>query len=62
MKLDPALLEMLACPECKVRVELDGERLICVRCGRQYRVEDGIPIMLVDEAEPPPEGWQPEDA
>ena len=62
MKLDPALLEMLACPECKVRVELDGERLICVHCGRQYRVEDGIPIMLVDEAEPPPEGWQPKDA
>ncbi len=62
MKLDPGLLEILACPECKVRVELEGDRLLCVQCGRQYRIENGIPIMLVDEAEPPPEGWKPKDA
>lgn len=61
MTLHPALLEILACPECKVRVELEGERLVCVRCGRQYRIENGIPIMLVDEAEPPAAGWQPRD-
>ena len=61
MKLDPALLEILACPECKVRVELEGERLVCVRCGRQYRIEDGIPIMLVEGAELPPPGWQPKE-
>jgi uncharacterized protein YbaR (Trm112 family) len=59
MKLDPALLEILACPKCKVRVELEGERLVCARCGRRYRIEDGIPIMLMEEAEPPPPGWQP---
>jgi uncharacterized protein YbaR (Trm112 family) len=59
MTLDPALLEILACPKCKVRVELEEERLVCLKCGRRYRVEDGIPIMLVDEAEPPAEGWQP---
>jgi uncharacterized protein YbaR (Trm112 family) len=62
MKLDQALLQILACPECKVRVELEGERLICVRCGRQYRIENGIPVMLVDEADPPAEGWEPRDA
>jgi len=61
MSLDPALLEILACPECKVRVELTGDRLVCVRCGRQYRIENGIPIMLVDEAEPPATGWQPKE-
>ena len=61
MKLDPALLEILACPECKVRVELEGERLVCVRCGRQYRIEDGIPIMLAEGAKPPPPGWQPKE-
>jgi uncharacterized protein YbaR (Trm112 family) len=59
MSLDPALLEILACPKCKVRVELEEERLVCVKCGRRYRIDDGIPIMLVDEAEPAPEGWQP---
>ena len=61
MSLDPALLKILACPECKARVELDGERLVCVRCGRQYHIENGIPIMLVDEAEGPAAGWQPKE-
>jgi len=56
---DPELLKILACPKCKVRVELEGDRLVCVRCGLRYRVEDGIPIMLIDEAEPPAAGWQP---
>jgi len=59
MTLDPGLLEMLACPKCKVRVELEGECLVCVQCGRRYRIEDGIPIMLIEEAEPPPVGWRP---
>ncbi len=59
MTLDPSLLEILACPKCKTPVELEGDRLVCVRCGRRYRVEDGIPIMLIDEAEPPAAGWQP---
>jgi uncharacterized protein YbaR (Trm112 family) len=60
MHVDPALLEILACPKCKARVELAEERLVCVKCGRRYRIEDGIPIMLIDEADPPPEGWEPE--
>lgn len=56
--LDGELLKILACPKCKVRVELEGDRLVCARCGLRYRVEDGIPIMLVEEAEPPAEGWE----
>jgi hypothetical protein len=61
MTLDPMLLEILACPECKVKVVLEEDRLVCLRCGRRYRVEDGVPIMLLDEAEPPPPDWQPRD-
>lgn len=61
MPLNPALLEILACPQCKTAVELEADRLVCVRCGRRYRIEDDIPIMLLEEAEPPPPDWQPRD-
>jgi hypothetical protein len=46
------LLEMLVCPECKQPLDYrqDPESLKCRQCHRVYRIEDGIPIMLVDEA------------
>ncbi|HEU5424859.1 MAG TPA: Trm112 family protein [Nitrolancea sp.] len=47
------LLAILACPVCKTPVRLEGEKLVCDNCGRRYRIEDGIPIMLIDEAEMP---------
>ena len=50
--IDPQLLEILACPACKTDVKLEGERLVCAQCGRRYPVRDGIPVMLVEEAEP----------
>lgn len=49
------LLEILACPVCKTSVRLEDNKLVCDTCGRRYRIEDGIPIMLVDEAEMPGE-------
>jgi uncharacterized protein YbaR (Trm112 family) len=57
--LDPKLLEILACPRCKKPVSPlpDHSALDCLECGLRYRVEDDIPIMLLDEAEPiPPKG------
>jgi uncharacterized protein len=58
MKLDPVLLDILVCPDCKgsLTVDYDNEELICNACGLIYPVRDDIPIMLVDEArrEPPP--------
>jgi len=45
----PELLEILACPVCKKEVELKGEELVCVGCGRRYPVVNGIPCMLPDE-------------
>ena len=51
--IDPKLLEILACPLCKTEVKLEGERLVCVQCARRYPVRDGIPVMLIEEAELP---------
>jgi len=48
-KISRELLEILACPMCKQRVELKGEELVCVGCGRRYLIVNGIPYMLPDE-------------
>ena len=50
--IDKELLDILACPACKTEVTLDGDRLVCAQCGRRYPIRDGIPVMLIDEAEP----------
>ncbi len=54
--LDPKLLEILACPLCRQPVTPDAAHtwLYCRACSVRYRVEDGIPIMLPDEAQPIP--------
>jgi uncharacterized protein len=44
------LLEILACPVCKAKVQLKGDELVCDACGRRYPIEDGIPVMLADAA------------
>lgn len=54
------LLKILACPACKADVELKGQKIVCTKCGRRYPVKDGIPIMLIDEAELPEEGHEKE--
>lgn len=55
--IEPWLREILRCPAC--RSELvdavgpeGGPELVCTgaECGRAYRIEDGIPVLLVDEA------------
>jgi len=57
MALDPELLKILACPLCKTEVKLtaDEKGLKCLRCHRVYRIEDDIPVMLIDEASLEPE-------
>ncbi len=52
MAVDPELLEILACPNCKTPVTLvkDGAALKCDTCHRVYPIKDDIPVMLVDEA------------
>jgi len=62
MALDPVLLQILACPACKTRVALENDRLVCLQCGRRYRIEEDIPIMLLDACEPPAPDWKPREA
>jgi len=52
MAISQDLLEILACPACKAKVELqpDGKGLKCVQCKRVYPIRDDIPVMLIEEA------------
>lgn len=50
-KMDEKLLDILACPVCKADVRLEEQKIVCIKCERKYPVRDGIPIMLIDEAE-----------
>ncbi len=51
--IDKELLQILACPACRGEVRFQDEKIECINCRRKYPVKDGIPIMLIDEAEMP---------
>ena len=55
MTVDPKLLEILACPKCKGDLAYldtpEEESFHCHACCLRFRVEDGIPNFLIDEAE-----------
>ncbi len=55
--LSPQLLAILACPvsDCHGALEERDGRLVCLLCGRSYRIEEGWPVLIPEEAEPPPE-------
>ena len=45
------LLDILACPQCKGALQLQGEAgLLCEKCSLLYEIRDDIPIMLIDQA------------
>jgi uncharacterized protein YbaR (Trm112 family) len=47
------LLDILCCPETKADLVLDGNFLVSTdkKTRRRYRIEDNIPIMLIEESE-----------
>ena len=51
--IDATLLDILVCPACKAPVRLIEDRVVCQQCRRRYPIREGIPVMLVDEAEQP---------
>jgi len=61
MPLDPDLLELLACPSedhAPLREEkhAGADVLLCTFCRSTFPIQDGIPVLLLDEATPGPHG------
>jgi len=48
--VDPRLLDILVCPADRGPLLLVGEVLYNPRLRKAYRIEDGIPVLLIDEA------------
>ena len=51
-KIDEKLLEILVCPISKGQLIYDqkNQELICRESKLAYKIKDGIPVMLADEA------------
>jgi len=50
-RLPKDLLDILVCPRCRGPLAVEQESLRCDACRLRYRVDDGIPVMLISEAE-----------
>jgi uncharacterized protein len=50
--IDPEFLKILVCPLSHAPLVQDGERLISTdaKTRRCYRIEDGVPNLLIDES------------
>jgi len=53
--IDPRLLEILVCPQCRGEISLVEYKpaehgLKCSVCKKIYPIRDGIPDMLIEEA------------
>jgi len=53
MSLQPWFVELLVCPESKRPLVYFSEEnfLFCPDSRMKYRIEEGIPVLLVEEAE-----------
>ena len=51
-KIDERILDILVCLKCKGNLKYNepDQLLICEECKIGYRIDEGIPIMLIDEA------------
>lgn len=48
--IDRKLLDILVCPIDRQPLEDHGDYLVNPRLNKAYPVQDGIPVLLVDEA------------
>jgi uncharacterized protein YbaR (Trm112 family) len=61
MPVEPRLLALLACPSddhapLREQGGPNGPELICTYCATTYPITDGIPVLLLDDATPGPNG------
>jgi ubiquinone/menaquinone biosynthesis C-methylase UbiE/uncharacterized protein YbaR (Trm112 family) len=49
--LDGLLEEKIVCPDCRGKIRLEEECLICLSCGRKYPLRSGIPDFLDPQEE-----------
>jgi uncharacterized protein len=54
MALNRELIDVLACPKCKGKLDLkpDESAFVCRACKLVYSVVDDIPNFIVEEAKP----------
>lgn len=52
-QLDPGLLAILRCPLTRSALKQEGDFLVAEVGGLKYPVREGIPVMLVEEAQLP---------
>ncbi|MBQ17597.1 MAG: hypothetical protein CMJ65_10775 [Planctomycetaceae bacterium] len=47
------LADLVVCPQCRSRLVLSAESLVCTGagCRLSFPVREGIPVLLVDEAD-----------
>ncbi len=52
MAISQELIDVLACPQCRGEVVVDEEAgaVVCRECSLAFRIEDDIPVMIVEEA------------
>ncbi|HIM58196.1 MAG TPA: Trm112 family protein [Gammaproteobacteria bacterium] len=48
--IDKALLKLLVCPKSKAPLKQVGDELVCEVSGLAYPINDGIPVLLIEEA------------
>jgi uncharacterized protein YbaR (Trm112 family) len=53
--IDEELKRILVCPACKSDLQFEETQIICRACRKAYPIRDGIPVMLISEAQP----WAP---
>lgn len=51
--IDPHVLNILRCPLTRSKLRLEGEFLVAETGGLRYPLRDGIPVLLVEEAQLP---------
>lgn len=50
---DPAMLEFVRCPLTGSKLRQEGEVLVAEVGGLRYPIREGIPVMLMEEAQLP---------